>query len=130
MMARRTTIEVPGLSHRTPIPLGARIGNLVHSSPIYGRDLERAVLPEDPDEQAACMMRNVQKFMEAAGGTTDDILHIQLYLKDFANRDAVDKAWAETFPDENNRPSRHAVSEPEIRGGGALFAVEVLAVIG
>ena len=128
-MPRRTTIEVPGLSHRTPIPLGARVGSIVHSSPIYGRDLEKNTLPDDPDEQAACMMRNVKIFMEAAGGTTDDILHIQLYLKDFSKRDSVDKAWVELFPDENNRPSRHAVSEPEIRGGGAIFAVEVLAVL-
>lgn len=129
MVQRRTIIEVPGLSHRTPIPLGSRVGNLVHSSPIYGRDLDRSVLPDDPDEQAECMMRNIQRFMEAAGGTTDDILHIQLYLKDFADRDAVDRAWVKLFPDEHNRPSRHSVSEPEIRGGGARFGVEVLAVL-
>lgn len=130
MANRRTVIEIPGLQHRTPISLGARVGNIVHSAPIYGKDLERDLLPEDPEEQARCMMRNIQKFMEAAGGTTDDIVHIQLYLKDFADRDAVDKAWVQLFPDANNRPSRHAVSEPEIRGGGALFGVEILAVVG
>src|SRR5437867_5707301 len=124
-MPRRTVIEVPGLSHLTPISLGAKVGNVVHSSPIYGRDLAKGALPDDPQEQADHMMRNVRTFMEAAGGTTDDIVHIQLYLKDFADRDFVDKAWLELFPDEDNRPSRHAVSEPEIRGGGARFAVEI-----
>lgn len=130
MANRRTVINVPGLGHRTPIPLGAKVGNIVHSSPIYGRDNERNLVPEDPDEQAEHMFRNLERFMAAAGGTTDDIVHIKLFLKDFQYRDAVDRAWVKAFPNADNRPSRHAVSEPEVRGGGALFGIEVLAVVG
>jgi enamine deaminase RidA (YjgF/YER057c/UK114 family) len=126
---RRTVIRVPGLSHRTPISLGAKIGGIVHSAPIYGTDVERHLLPDDPAEQAVQMFKNIRLFMEAAGGTIDDIVHIQLFLKDFKHRDAVDVEWVKMFPDEDNRPSRHAVSEPEIRGGGALFGVEILAVV-
>ena len=74
-------------------------------------------------------MQNIRRFMDAAGGTIDDIVHIQLFLKDFKHRDAVDVEWLKMFPDEDNRPSRHAVSEPEIRGGGALFGIEILAVV-
>ncbi|MEA2639093.1 MAG: 2-iminobutanoate/2-iminopropanoate deaminase [Chloroflexota bacterium] len=129
MTQRRTVIKVPGLSHRTPISLGAKVGNIVHSAPIYGTDVERQLLPADPAEQAAHMFKNVRLFMDAAGGTIDDIVHIQLFLKDFKYRDAVDVEWLKMFPDEENRPSRHAVSEPEIRGGGAIFGVEILAVV-
>ena len=123
MAQRRTVIKVPGLSHRTPISLGAKVGNIVHSAPIYGTDVERGMLPSDPAEQAVQMFKNIRRFMDAAGGTIDDI------VKDFAHRDAVDVEWVKMFPDEDNRPSRHAVSEPEIRGGGALFGVEILAVV-
>ncbi len=129
MARRRTVIDVSGLGHRTPIPLGARVGNIVHSSPIYGRDNNRDLMPDDPDEQARCMFANLQQFMQAAGGTMEDIVHIKLFLKDFADRDAVDRTWVQAFPDDDDRPSRHAVSEPEVRGGGALFAIEVLAVV-
>ena len=129
MAQRRTVIRVPGLSHRTPISLGAKVGNIVHSAPIYGTDVEKGQLPEDPAEQAVQMFRNIRRFMDAAGGTIDDIVHVQLFLKDFKYRDAVDVEWVKMWPDEDNRPSRHAVSEPEIRGGGALFGVEILAVV-
>ena len=129
MAQRRTVIKVPGLSHRTPISLGAKVGNIVHSAPIYGTDVENARMPSEPVEQALHMFRNIQRFMDAAGGTIDDIVHVQLFLKDFAYRDAVDVQWLKMWPDEDNRPSRHAVSEPEIRGGGALFGVELLAVV-
>jgi 2-iminobutanoate/2-iminopropanoate deaminase len=129
MAQRRTVIRVPGLSHRTPISLGAKVGNIVHSAPIYGTDVERHLLPPEPAEQAVQMFKNIRLFMDAAGGTIDDIVHMQLFLKDFAYRDAVDVEWLKMFPDEDNRPSRHAVSEPEIRGGGALFGVEILAVV-
>jgi len=126
---RRTVIRVPGLAHRTPISLGAKVGNIVHSAPIYGTDVEKGQLPADPAEQAVQMFKNIRRFMDAAGGTIDDIVHVQLYLKDFKYRDAVDVEWVKMWPDEDDRPSRHAVSEPEIRGGGALFGVEILAVV-
>jgi len=129
MAKRRTVIKVPGLTHRTPISLGAKVGNIVHSAPIYGLDVEQHVLPADPAEQAAHMFKNIRRFMEAAGGTIDDIVHVQLFLKDFKYRDAVDVEWVKMWPDEDDRPSRHAVSEPEIRGGGAIFGVEIMAVV-
>ena len=129
MAQRRTVIKVPGLTHRTPISLGAKVGNIVTSAPIYGTDTEKHVLPSDPAEQAFHMFRNIRQFIDAAGGTIDDIVHVQLFLKDFVHRDAVDVEWVKMWPDEDNRPSRHAVSEPEIRGGGAIFGVEILAVV-
>ena len=129
MAQRRTVIRVPGLSHRTPISLGAKVGGIVHSAPIYGTDTEKHVLPDDPAEQAAQMFKNIRQFMDAAGGTLDDIVHVNLSLKDFEYRDAVDEEWVKMWPDENNRPSRHAVLDAGIRGGGAIFSVELLAVV-
>ena len=126
-MARRRSIHVEGLQHGAPIPSGAVVGNMVFSSAISGRDPGTGALSADPEEQAAEMFRNVRRFMEAAGGTPEDIGHVTLYLRDEKYRDAVNKAWLEMFPDPHNRPARHAASAG--MRSGVLFQVELIAVL-
>ena len=65
--------------------------------------------------------------METAGGTTDNIAHMKVYLKDEKYREAVNKAWEKMFPDEHDRPARHAL-KVELRGD-MLFQIEVVAVL-
>src|SRR5581483_8045664 len=99
-MAKRESIILPGMAHGAPIPMGSKIGNMVYSSGIGGRDQEKNVIPEDPAEQAACMFRNIRQFMELAGGSVDDIIHLQLLLKDAGDRKYIEPEWTKMFPDE------------------------------
>ena len=126
-MAKRTVIEIPGLAHGVPIPNGAKIGNMIFSSAISGKDTESGKLPADPDEQAEAMFRNLRKFMELAGGTPENIGKMTVFLRDEKYRDSINKAWLKMFPDEHNRPARHAV-KAELRGE-VLFQIEVVAVL-
>ena len=81
----------------------------------------------DPDEQAEAMFRNLQLFMHEAGGTPDHIAHMTVFLKEEKYRDSVNKAWLKMFPDEHDRPARHAL-KAELRGQ-MLFQIEVIAVL-
>ena len=126
-MAKRTVIEIPGLSHAVPIPNGAKIGNLIFSSAISGKNTETGKLPADPDEQAEVLFRNIRKFMELSGGTPENIGHMTVFLREEKYRDAINKAWLKMFPDEHNRPARHAV-KADLRGE-VLFQVELIAVL-
>lgn len=126
-MAKRTVIEMPGLSHGAPIPNGVKIGNVVFSSAISGKNAETGKVPENPDEQAEVLFRNIHKFMELAGGTPENIGHMTVYLKDEKDRESINKAWLKMFPDEHNRPARHAL-KAELRGG-LLFQIELIAVL-
>ncbi len=125
-MAKRTSINIPGMAHGAPIPMGSKIGNTVYSSAISGRDVERNVMPEDPDEQAVNMFKNLRTFMECAGGTPEDIVHLRFLTKDEKYRENMNKEWLKMFPDEHSRPARHALTT-EVRG--SLFAVEIVAVL-
>jgi len=126
-LASVESIHIPGMDHKSPIPAGAKVGNIVMSSPIAGRELVTDRLPENPDEQAVVLFNNIRAFVKAAGGTPENILRITVFLKDIKYRENVNKEWIKMFPDENRRPSRHAiVSDP--RGAG-LFQVEVIAVL-
>jgi enamine deaminase RidA (YjgF/YER057c/UK114 family) len=127
MAGRRTSINIPGMAHGAPIPMGSRVGNVVYSSAISGRDTEKNVIPSDPDEQAFTLFRNIEKFMEIAGGTTDDIVKMTILMKDEKDRESINKAWLKMFPDEHSRPARHALTT-EVRGG-PLFTIELVAVL-
>ena len=126
-MAKRKTIHIKGMEHGAPIPNGVVIGNMVFSSAISGKDAKTGILPNDPDEQAQAMFRNLSLFMESAGGTPDDIAHMKVYLKDEKYRDNVNGPWVKMFPDEHDRPARHAL-KADLRGK-ILFQIEVIAVL-
>ncbi len=126
-MAKRKSIHIEGMEHGAPIPNGVVIGNMIFSSAISGKDGKTGVLSSDPDEQADAMFRNLRLFMETAGGTPENIAYMKLYLKEEKLRDSVNKAWVKMFPDEHDRPARHAM-KTELRGNN-LFQIEVIAVL-
>ena len=126
-MARRVSIEIPGLSHGAPIPMGSKIGNLVYSSGISGRDPQTRELPADPDKQAEILFQNVKTFMAQAGGTPDDIIRVTVHMRQEHYRDSINKEWIKMFPDAHSRPARHAMTT-ELRGD-VLFQVELVAVL-
>jgi 2-iminobutanoate/2-iminopropanoate deaminase len=126
-MAKRKSLHIKGMEHGAPIPNGVVIGNMIFSSAISGKDAKTGVLSTDPDEQAAAMFRNLSLFMETAGGAPDNIAYMKVYLKEEKLRDSVNKAWLKMFPDEHDRPARHAI-KAELRGE-VLFQIEVIAVL-
>src|ERR687897_1162164 len=81
-MAQRKSFHIKGMEHGAPIPNGAAIGNMIFSSAISGKDAKTGVLSPDPDEQAKAMFGNLQLFMDEAGGTSDNIAHITVFLKE------------------------------------------------
>ena len=127
-MVTRQSIEIPGLRHGAPIPMASKIGNMLFSSGIMGRDPETQELSEDPDRQAELVFKNMKSLVEQAGGTPENIAHVTVLLKDFSHREHVNKYWEELFPDEHSRPARHVHVE-DLRGG-MLIQCEIIAVMG
>jgi len=126
-MAKRKSIHIKGMEHGAPIPNGAAVGNMVFSSAISGKDAKTGVMSPNPDEQAEAMFQNLQLFMESAGATPDNIGYMKVYLKEEKYRDSVNQAWLKMFPDEHDRPARHAL-KAELRGE-MLMQIEVIAVL-
>ena len=53
---------------------------------------------------------------------------IKVYMKDRSQRDAVNRPWLEMFPDEDDRPARHAI-EYDAFPPGVLVQLEIIAVV-
>ena len=110
-MAQRHSVNFPGFSHQNPIPNASRIGNIMMTSVISGVDPGTRTLPPDLDGQVANLFRHIRSAIEAAGGTPDNIIKINFYMKDPATgRAALNGEWLRMFPDADARPARHTTA--------------------
>jgi len=126
-MAWRESIEIPPLSHgNTPIPMASRVGNMLFTSGIFGRDPDTNELPESAEEQCANCLKNLGRVLEKAGAKPGDVAQVSVYLKDNATRPLFNGPWLEMFPDEHSRPARHAHIVP---GLAAAVQIQAIAVI-
>ena len=110
-MAKRQSINFPGFSHVNPIPNASRIGNIMMSSVISGRDPATNEMPDDMAAQGGNIFSHIRSAMAAAGGTPEDIIKITFWVRDpGTGRAALNGEWEKMFPDENSRPARHTQS--------------------
>ncbi|MBV8927172.1 MAG: RidA family protein [Bradyrhizobium sp.] len=124
--ARRKSIHIGGFKHANPIPNACRIGSLVMSGVILGRDND-GQMPATLEAQCTNMFAHMKATVEAAGGTTADIIKMTVWLKDRSQRAPLNAEWLKMFPDEHSRPARHSLqSDME---GGALVQCDFTAVI-
>jgi len=126
-MARRRSIHIGEFKHANPIPNASRIGHLLMSGVILGRDPRTAEMPASIEDQCANMFAHMKAIVEAGGGSTDDIIKMTMWLKDRSQRGPVNTEWVKMFPDEHSRPARHALQMD--MEGGALVQCDFTAVI-
>src|SRR5690348_7835724 len=125
---KRQSIEIEGFHHDAPIPSACKIGPFVVSSVIAGKDPQTGKVPDGIEEQCALVFLHLRRIIEAASGTTDDILKLTVWLKDGAHRKVLNQEWLKMFPDEASRPARHTFTGQELPGN-MLVQVEFWAVL-
>jgi 2-iminobutanoate/2-iminopropanoate deaminase len=124
----RRSIEVPGVSHgNAPIPMGARVGNMIYSSGIMGKDPATDTMPADGPSQAKFMFMNLRSLLAQGGADLGDVVHVKAYVKDNSHRDALNAEWLQCFPDPHDRPARHTMVTD--LPGGMLVQIEIVAVV-
>jgi 2-iminobutanoate/2-iminopropanoate deaminase len=124
-VTKRTSIYLPGVTHKAPIPSGARLGNLLFSSGINGKDPGTGKAPEDVRDEVRFAFENMAALLRQAGGDLTDVGLMTVFLKDRADKKYVDEQWEAAFPDPDDRPARHAV-----RGDGPMrVQLQIIAVI-
>ena len=112
-MSKRKSIMWPGFKHENPIPNASMIGNILMSSIISGRDPETHTMPPDAEAQIANIFKQIRLCVEAAGGTVEDIIKINFWVRDPAvGRKMLNGPWTEMFPDAGSRPARHTLTLP------------------
>jgi enamine deaminase RidA (YjgF/YER057c/UK114 family) len=107
---KRIPLEIPGLAHRDPLPMGVKAGPFVFSS---------VISPQDPktgsNAQGGALAQikqgfeNVRLLMEQAGGTVDDVNHLWVFMKNFDHQPAMVDEWVRIYPNDGERPARKTV---------------------
>ena len=125
---RPRSIEVEGVTHgAAPIPMGARVGNMLFSSGLMGKDPATDRLPADGPAQAKFLFQNLRTLLRNGGATLDDVAHVTAFVKDNGQREALNAEWLACFPDPHDRPARHTqVADLQ---GGMLMQLEIVAVV-
>lgn len=106
----RRSYDIPGYSHgANPIPAVSRVGDLIASGGISGRDLETGALGETLEDQCRLMFALMARMAEVAGVTTEAIAKVTVTLRPGLDRTALNAEWLRYFPNRNSRPARHTV---------------------
>lgn len=120
-------INLKGHEHPQASPLACKIGPLLASGAITGRDLDSGIMPGDAETQARNAFRNMKTVLAEAGMGISDVAKLTIYIADDKHRDAAIKHWAMTFPDPNRRPARRTLVAPLHAG---VVQVEIIAYKG
>jgi 2-iminobutanoate/2-iminopropanoate deaminase len=95
------------MTHSNPIPAVSRVGPLVVSSVIVGRDPGQSTVPESIDAQLANLFHHVGEMLHAAGADWQHVVRMNFYLPSLELRKELNDPWVAHFPDPSSRPARH-----------------------
>ena len=107
-MPWRESFEIRPVGHNAPIPMATRVGNFVFTSGVMGADPATGQIPESLEQQAKNCFINLEAVLAKAGAKPSDVARVTVFIKSNNNRQLVNPAWLEMFPDEHSRPARHA----------------------
>ena len=127
---KRQPLEIPGLSHRDPLPMGNKSGHMVYSSVLGGQDPKTNKQVAGTVEQMEQAFQNMRALIEGAGGTTDDIGLVWVFLRDKADQPALIDTWLKMFPRDGDRPSRKTIMYDELKGRETLVQLQFAAALG
>jgi enamine deaminase RidA (YjgF/YER057c/UK114 family) len=101
----RTALEIPGLSHHDPIPMGASCAGVITTSGVDGRDPVAKESPRGVPAQSRQALANLRTLLTGAGGSVEELFHVTALLGEESYAPAFEEAWSAFFPDPDAAPA-------------------------
>lgn len=99
MASKRTVVSTS--SAPAPLPQfsqAVKYNGLIFCSGSIGMDpVTKKIVPGTTKDRARQALRNLQRVVEAAGSTMDDVVKATVFLSDMANFALLNEAWDEFF---------------------------------
>ncbi|NQV56032.1 MAG: hypothetical protein HQ503_09265 [Rhodospirillales bacterium] len=92
--AERTCLKIPGLHHGDPMSMGAKTGNLVTSSRIFGTHAHSGERAADEVEAADLVFEHIGTLLEQAGGGWDNLTQLTAFIGDPGFRGLIEDRFA------------------------------------
>ena len=113
--------------HHNPVPNAAILRGLLVTSSILGKRLDSDVYPADRGEQTALVFRYLEAILDEAGATSQDVIKLDLYFADKADRALANEHWLRLWPDPAHRPARQA--HQAVLPDGCCLQIVAMAVL-
>ena len=113
--------------HHNPVPNAAILRGLLVTSSILGKRLDSDEYPADRGEQTALVFRYLEAILDEAGATSQDVIKLDLYFADKADRALANEHWLRLWPDPAHRPARQA--HQAVLPDGCCLQVVAMAVL-
>ncbi len=123
LFAQKQSVTAPGASATATLTPGIRFGNVLYVSGQLGtsRDAPDSTI----QGQTKRALENVQKIVEAAGGTMADVLKCTVFLADVKDFAGMNSAYTQAFPKEP--PARSTVAVAALVSPAAKVEIECIA---
>ena len=106
-----------------------KFGDMVFLSGLVAVDADgQVVAPTDAHEQACCIFSYIQKHLEAAGGSVNDLAKMTIFLTDIRDRPAVLEARKKFFS--GDFPCSTLVAVDALIDPRMLVEIEGTAILG
>ena len=113
--------------HHNPVPNAAILRGLLVTSSILGKRLDSDEYPADRGEQTALVFRYLEAILDDAGATSQDVIKLDLYFADKADRALANEHWLRLWPDPAHRPARQA--HQAVLPDGCCLQIVAMAVL-
>jgi len=113
--------------HHNPVPNAAILRGLLVTSSILGKRLDSDEYPADRSEQTALVFRYLEAILDEAGATSQDVIKLDLYFADKADRALANEHWLRLWPDPAHRPARQA--HQAVLPDGCCLQIVAMAVL-
>ena len=113
--------------HHNPVPNAAILRGLLVTSSILGKRLDSDEYPADSGEQTALVFRYLEAILDEAGATSQDVIKLDLYFADKADRALANEHWLRLWPDPAHRPARQA--HQAVLPDGCCLQIVAMAVL-
>jgi 2-iminobutanoate/2-iminopropanoate deaminase len=128
MAGRVETMTPPG----TPTPIGpyshiARVGEWITIGGTAGADPATGALAgDDAYSQTRQILRSLRVMLEATGSDFGHVVHVNVFLLDMADFDAMNRAYVEAMG--AHRPARTTIGVASVPKAGARITMGLTAV--
>ena len=113
--------------HHNPVPNAAILRGLLVTSSILGKRLDSDDYPPHRGEQTALVFSYLEAVLDEAGATSQDVIKLDLYFADKADRALANEHWLRLWPDPAHRPARQA--HQAVLPDGCCLQIVAMAVL-
>ncbi len=104
-----------------------RIGRVVEVSGTSAIDRDKIIAPNDPYQQTKFIIRKIERAINEAGGSLEDVIRTRIYVTNIKDWSAIGKAHGEAFRD--IRPATSMVEVKSLIDPNFVVEIEAKAIL-